>query len=108
MSNVNLFAKFCDEVLPTDKDFKYDGVEARVDIPHRKAFLAVPFDLILSYKTFEKEEPELFDYVVQEAPDIFDSSKCHDSELLLLCFFIMHEWTKGKASKWYPYLASLP
>jgi hypothetical protein len=70
--------------------------------------LAVPFDFILSYKTFKKQEPELFEFVISEAPECFDKDQCADAELLLLCFYLMLEHTKGKASKWYPYLASLP
>ena len=26
----------------------------------------------------------------------------------MITFFMMHEWTKGKASKWYAYINSLP
>ena len=108
LSNLDLHAQFSDDVLATDKDFKYDGVAARVDIPHRQAFLAIPLSLVLSYKTFLEEEPELFEYVLHTAPEIFDENMQTDAEFLLLCFYLMLEWTKGKASKLYPYLASLP
>ena len=45
---------------------------------------------------------------MEECPDLFDIDECEDSEQLLITFFLMHEYTKGKASKHYPYINSMP
>ena len=34
--------------------------------------MAVPFDCLISGRTFQEEEPELYEYVIQECPDLFD------------------------------------
>ena len=108
LENVELRAEFRDDVCETDKDFEYEGIRALSDIPHRKAFLAVPFELIISPNKFKEEEPELYEYLIQQAPDLFDTKECDDAEQLLMTFYLMHEWTKGKESKWYPYLNNFP
>ena len=65
---------------------------ARRDIGHREAILGVPFDLLMSSKNFEEEEPELFEYVIQECPDLFaEDGGCLDYEQLRIAFFLMNE-----------------
>lgn len=80
LQNVDLLAEFTDDFCPSDKDFSYTGIGARRDIPHRQAFLAVPFELIISADTFKKEEPELYEYVSDLAPDLFDLEEQDDAE----------------------------
>ena len=63
----------------------------------------------MSSKTFEEEEPELFNFIIRECPDLFaEDGGCLDYEQLRIAFFLMNEETKGQASKWYPYIVSLP
>ena len=108
LQNVDLLAEFADDFCPSDKDFRYEGIGAKRDIPHRQAFLAIPFEMIISPDTLKQEEPELYEYVTEQAPDLFDLEEQDDAEQLLMTFFLMNEWTKGKESKWYPYLINLP
>ena len=108
LENIVFPSSFSEEMFAADKRFTYTGVAARRDIGHREAILAIPFECLISPRTFREEEPELFEYVTQECPDLFDEKVCQDSEQLLITFFLMHEWTKGKASKWYAYINSLP
>lgn len=104
LENIVFPTNFSDDLSEVDKKFKIQGVAARRDIKHRESILAIPFDCLISPKTFQEEEPELYDHCLQQCPDLFDSKDCQDFEQLLIAFFLMLESTKGKASKWYPYL----
>ena len=75
LDNVDFPRYFSENFTESDKNFKVEGVSARRDIRHRESILAVPFDMILSPKTFEREEPELNEYILQEAPDLFDEKE---------------------------------
>ena len=99
---------FSDNFSEADKKFQVNGVMAGRDFSHRESILAIPFDCLISPKTFQEEEPELYEQVIEDCPDLFDDVDCLDSETLLITFFIMVETAKGKTSKWYPYLQSLP
>jgi len=108
LENVEFPVGFTDEYSEADKNFEFTGVKARRDIGHRKSIIAVPFNMLISIRTFEEEEPELYAYLIKECPDLFNEKDQIDYEQLLMAFFLMHEYTKGKASKWYPFIASLP
>ena len=107
LENVTFPTHFSDDFSPADKNFSYTGVSAAIDIEHRKPIVGAPFSALISPRTFQNEEPELYEYVTTECPDLFTDA-CDDYEQLLICFFLMHEATKGKASKWYPVIVSLP
>ena len=108
LEKIELFQDFSDQFAPVDKRFTIKGVAASRDIKHREAILAVPFSLLISPRTFQEEEAELFEFVQREAPDLFDDKEQLDQEQLLITFFLMHEWTKGKQSKWYAAIGGLP
>ena len=72
LENIVFPSHFTEELLEADKKFTYTGVAARRDIGHRESILAVPFDCLISPRTFREEEPELFEYVTQECPDLFN------------------------------------
>ena len=108
LENIVFPHEFKDEFCAADQKYSYTGVAARRDIHHREAILAVPFDIIISRKTFEKEEPELYQFCIENCPDLFVENEQQDYEQLLITFFLMTEIVKGKASKWYPYLSCLP
>ena len=52
LNNIVFPSGFSDDFYEADKNFKVNGVAARRDIGHREAILGVPFDLIMSSKTF--------------------------------------------------------
>ena len=108
LDQINFPVGFTDDFSPADKKFTFTGVQARRDFKHRESIIAVPFDCLISPKTFEKEEPELYEYVIRECPELFDEKEQNDYEQLMITFFLMHEHSKGKASKWYPYIISMP
>ena len=72
LENIVFPVQFSEELFEADKKFTYTGVAARRDIPHRGAVLAVPFECLISPRTFKEEEPELYEYVIRECPDLFD------------------------------------
>ena len=85
------------------------GVGSKVDIEHRKTILACPFESLIYPSTFETEEPELYAQVMKECPQMLtDPDLMLDREQILLALFLIIEHNKGRASKWYPYLISLP
>ena len=108
LDNIDVPGMFYDDLLPTDRKFGVMGVVAKRDIKHREAILAVPFSLLISRKTFKVEEPELYEYVIKECPDLFNKEECYDYEQLLITVYLMNEWSKGKASKWYPVMQAWP
>ena len=96
LNNIVFPSDFSEDFYEADKKFKVNGVAARRDIGHREAILGVPFDLIMSSKTFEEEEPELFHFIIRECPDLFaEDGGCLDYEQLRIAFFLMNEETKG-------------
>ena len=72
LENIVFPTSFSDEFSPADKKFAVTGVSARRDIRHRESILAIPFDCLISPKTFEEEEPELYAYVKENCPDLFN------------------------------------
>ena len=108
LDKVEIPATFSDALLPTDRKFGVMGVAAKRDIKHREAILACPFSLLISRKSFKADEPELYEYVIRECPDLFKKTECYDYEQLLITVYLMNEWSKGKASKWYPVISAWP
>ena len=80
LDNVKIPSTFSENLFPVDQKFGVTGVGARVDIEHRKAILACPFSMLISTQTFKAEEPELYNYVVNECPDLFSKEDCLDYE----------------------------
>ena len=52
--------------------FGVTGVGASVDIEHRKAIIACPFESVIYPSTFKKEEPELYAQIIEECPQLND------------------------------------
>lgn len=80
LENVVFPTSYHDEFSPADKEFAVTGVAAHRDIGHRESIIAIPFDCLISPKTFKDEEPELYAYVVEECPDLFDEAEQPDAE----------------------------
>ena len=52
LENIRVPAEFSDDFCAADKNFSYTGVEAAVDIHHRKPVMGAPFSTLISPKTF--------------------------------------------------------
>ncbi len=63
-----------------------------------KAFLYVPFNLIITENTVMRSS---ISHIVTKHPEVFKQH--YDSEYLMLATFVMHEIMKGEGSFWHPY-----
>ena len=106
--NIDFPASFCDNFSQNDAKYPILGVAAKKDIEHRMGMLAIPFDSLISVKTFQDEYPEIYEFAVNECPDLFSEDEQLDYEQLLITLYLMLEHTKGKTSRWFPYIATMP
>jgi len=80
MGQIDFPRAFSDDFSEADKNFKFNGVAASRDFTHRESILAIPFECLISPKTFQEEEPELYEHVMEACPDLFDSTDSLDYE----------------------------
>ena len=80
MDQIVFPSAFTDNFSEADKKFRVNGVMAGKDFLHRESILAVPLDCIISPRTFQEEEPELYQQIIQDCPDLFDADDCLDYE----------------------------
>ena len=98
----------------------YLGTVATRDIKHREVILAVPLSLCITVDQVKygfkrpncaKSEGILklteLGKLIETCPTLFSQSEQEDAENLVLTLFLMVETSKGKASRWYPYLQIL-
>lgn len=79
------------------------GAMAKTDIHSNKAFLFIPYTMIITPgKALDSEIGHIFQ---DNKPFFSHKHKSHDDMLYL---FIMHEKLKGDKSFWFPYFQIIP
>ncbi|CAG9321098.1 unnamed protein product [Blepharisma stoltei] len=83
-------------------DYGYIGAKAKTDIPSLKAFLFIPFNIII---TPQKARESPIGFVFNECDFLFKSG--HRSDDFILWVYLMYEFFLGEESFYYPYFQTI-